>query len=191
MVKYFLREGDKNIGPFTLPELIERQIRPSDYVWCKGMVDWEKAEDVADICRAMRLRLAGLPIPRQESITNTNNSGTTCTTTEKDQGNQLGLYKFQESPKDIDYNIKPSGISIVMAVICTICCFPVTGLVAIWLAVKFESLWKKSESKEITPDQKLQYRKAAYEQARLYRMLIGITISLAFITYGYLLSLKF
>lgn len=190
MVKYFIREGDKNIGPFTLPELIERQIRPSDYVWCKGMDDWEKAEDVADICRAMRLRLAGLPIPGQKSTTNTN-SVTTRKTTEKDQGNPLGLYSFQEPPKDIDYNIKPSGISIVMAIVCTICCFPVTGLVAIWLAVKFESLWKKSESQDISPDQRLQYRKAAYEQARLYRMLIGITISLAVITYGYILSLKF
>lgn len=40
-----------------LPDLVKAGLKPEDYVWCKGMEDWEQAKDVADICRFFRQRL--------------------------------------------------------------------------------------------------------------------------------------
>ena len=59
-------DGRKS-GPYTLDELQEAGVTPETYVWCKGMDDWEKAADVADICRYYRQRLFNLmhPGPQQ------------------------------------------------------------------------------------------------------------------------------
>ena len=65
-MKYFaIIEGEKQ-GPFELEQLAEAGVRPSTYVWCKGMADWEKAENVADICRMYRGRLYDLLHPKVE-----------------------------------------------------------------------------------------------------------------------------
>lgn len=58
-MKFFAQLSDRQIGPLTISELIEAGVRPSTYVWHKGMSDWAKAEDVPEVCRAMRRALAG------------------------------------------------------------------------------------------------------------------------------------
>lgn len=55
-------DGERR-GPFPLERLPEMGVHPSTYVWCKGMDDWEKAEDVADICRFYRNRLFDIMHP--------------------------------------------------------------------------------------------------------------------------------
>ena len=57
-MKYYAMSGDRRIGPFTLEELPENGVRPDTYVWTKGMPDWKRASEVADICRYFRLRLS-------------------------------------------------------------------------------------------------------------------------------------
>ncbi len=49
-MKYFAVIDKKQIGPCSIEELVEAGLRPDNYVWCKGMDDWEPAKDVADIC---------------------------------------------------------------------------------------------------------------------------------------------
>lgn len=55
------------IGPMELCDLVREGVRPDTYVWCKGMEDWAPAEDVAEICRYFRQRLAG-EFPERSSL---------------------------------------------------------------------------------------------------------------------------
>lgn len=59
-MKYFAMIGGVQRGPFPLDRLVEEGVRPDTYVWCKGMDDWVQANEVPDICRFFRQRLAGM-----------------------------------------------------------------------------------------------------------------------------------
>lgn len=59
-MKYFAMIGGVQRGPFDLDRLVEEGVRPDTYVWCKGMDDWTQANEVPDICRFFRQRLAGM-----------------------------------------------------------------------------------------------------------------------------------
>ena len=58
-MKYFAMIGGHRIGPMELDEMPKQGVRPDTYVWCKGMDDWMKADEVPDICRYFRQRLSG------------------------------------------------------------------------------------------------------------------------------------
>ncbi len=203
MTKYFARFDRKTEGPFTLTQLVDAGVRPGTYVWCKGMDDWAKAQDVADICRAMRCRLAGLPIPGEESadirtpeVQDGNSSGLQGVSQGKsDAYNDFGNIErqqrifsrfggFPEQPVEPDYNLKPMGISIFYAVLLTLFCFPITGAVAIWAAYKFNSLWNLSEQDDISGEERRSLRIRAYEKARVYRMMVGLSLSLGLLWVG-------
>lgn len=62
-MRYFAMIDGERRGPFELDALADVGVRPDTYVWCKGMADWEKAEDVAEICRWYRQRIFGLMHP--------------------------------------------------------------------------------------------------------------------------------
>jgi uncharacterized protein (TIGR02145 family) len=42
---YFVKDN-KPVGPFSLDELIEKDISNKTYIWTKGMVNWEKVESI-------------------------------------------------------------------------------------------------------------------------------------------------
>ena len=51
--------------PMEMEHMVREGVRPDTYVWCKQMEDWERAEDVPDICRYFRQRLSGT-LPSQK-----------------------------------------------------------------------------------------------------------------------------
>lgn len=65
-MKYYAIINDNQIGPMELPELAQAGLMPDTYVWCKGMADWQRAEEVADICRYFRNRIFDLMHPTAE-----------------------------------------------------------------------------------------------------------------------------
>ena len=65
-MKYFAMIGGRRYGPMDLDGLVREGVRPDTYVWCKGMPDWIKAEEVPDICRYFRQRLSGT-LPSQKA----------------------------------------------------------------------------------------------------------------------------
>lgn len=193
MAKYFVRLNRTTQGPFTLSELVQRDIRPSTYVWAKGMREWQRAEDVPDICRAMRFVLAGLPIPGEpcnDEITPRQNH--TETQQEQQQGapTPFGFRSIPEPPRNIDYDVKPKGISIFMAVLITIFLFPLTGLITIWYACKFRYLWQSSEAENISAADRHALRVKAYEKARMYRIMYFLTIFITLIMIGLLMAFR-
>lgn len=67
-MRYFaMIEGERR-GPYELAELADAGVRPDTYVWCKGMDDWQMAEEVADICRFYRQRIFDLTHPTRSEI---------------------------------------------------------------------------------------------------------------------------
>lgn len=67
-MRYFaMIEGERR-GPYELAELADAGVRPDTYLWCKGMDDWQMAEDVADICRFYRQRIFDLTHPTRSEI---------------------------------------------------------------------------------------------------------------------------
>ncbi|MDE5774553.1 MAG: DUF4339 domain-containing protein [Muribaculaceae bacterium] len=193
MAKYFVRLNRATQGPFTLSELVQHDIRPTTYVWTKGMPQWQRAEDVPDICRAMRFVLAGLPIPGEPSdngaILQHNNTGAQQQQ-QQDSPTPFGFRSFPEPPHNIDYNVKPKGVSIIMAVLLTICLFPLTGLITLWYACKFRYLWRSSEAEDISAADRHALRVKAYEKARMYRIMYFLTIFLTLIMIGLLMAFR-
>lgn len=66
-MKYYAMINDKQVGPMELPELVKAGLMPDTYVWCKGMTDWQQANEVADICRFFRNRIFDLMHPTVET----------------------------------------------------------------------------------------------------------------------------
>lgn len=196
-MKYFARIDDKQIGPLTLSELVEAGLRPSDYVWHKGMADWERADEVPEVCRGMRRYLAGYD-PETGELRSAPAAGPAKA---KEKGNaaadtgddamiggnaRMWLRNIPEGPDRVDYTVKPR-VSVTLAILATLCCFPLTGLVAIWYAMKCTAHWKMATQPGIAAADADRLRRMAHNDARLYKMMMGITFCLGLLMIGFTL----
>lgn len=185
-MKYFARIDGRQEGPFTLNELLGRQITPDTWVWAKGMSDWQKAEDVPDICRAMRRLLAGLdPVTGIDLRKAQESAGES----EEAAGDEMPRYGYIPEPEHTDnFSIPPQGVSVIMALLVTLMCFFPTGIVAVWFAMRTRTLWRMSEGEGLDKEKARELRVKAHASARIYRMMIGISFSLGFIMMGIYVS---
>lgn len=167
-MRYFAMIGDERQGPFTLVQLHDAGVRPDTYVWCKGMDDWKKAREVADICRFYRQHIdyimhpASYPepadLPDKDPV---NQSQPSLTRFPGIGGGQI----FEE-PKP-DYSIPPRTM-IVESILLTILCAPFPGLVAVFYALNTRRKWQEGKKEE------------AYENSRRAKMWCGITFFFGF-----------
>lgn len=49
MKKYFIHDGDEQVGPFTIAELKEKNISPKTHIWFEGMEDWKEASEIDEL----------------------------------------------------------------------------------------------------------------------------------------------
>ena len=210
-MKYFaIIEGEKQ-GPFELEQLAEAGVRPSTYVWCKGMADWEKAENVADICRMYRGRLYDLLHPKVEV-----RSGTEAVVQSADQEDQRTPSRFDRMLQDTrlpsleeidarqDISRQPQNM-LIPAILVTLLFFPPLGIFAIYFAVASRRCWKRSlevssSSQDDSPHSESlknessddvsaqDWRRLAHEYCRAAKMWTGITFFIGLILYGFLFS---
>lgn len=185
-MKYFAIINGEQKGPFELNQLADAGVRPSTYVWCKGMQDWEKAEDVADICRMFRNRLYDLMHPEsveaerrmqqaREAEANITDPGTPpAFPTRFDRylaDSDSHIPTLEEIDTMQNKDVPPANI-LPIAIIATILFFPPTGVVAIYFAYKAKKTWKVGLHKE------------AHENCRSAKMWTGITFCLGLIFYA-------
>lgn len=78
MKKYFYAKGNEQLGPLTLEELKQADIKPNTLVWFEGLSKWEKAEGLEDLRVVFEL----MPPPLES--------------------------KVSESSKEVDNNIIPA-----------------------------------------------------------------------------------
>lgn len=192
-VRYFAMIGGQQCGPYTLDELPGAGVRPDTYVWCKGMADWEKAEDVADICRYYRMRIfdmmhGGL---RNESAVSGQTGASEKSGGEDPYGNVPLRFREFARKSGIDpgeFNdinpepdiSRPPMPTLMLALATTIFCSPLTGLIAVYYSFKSAKTWNESErndsSKDIyTPGERKELKLKAYDYSRRAKMWIGIS----------------
>lgn len=183
-MRYFAMIDDERRGPFDLEQLPLEGVTPDTYVWCKGMDDWQKAEDVADICRFFRRRLSDLqhpvapapveapPVEPQRHMT------------------PYEMINAAEQPEP-DYSAPPAP-TLFLSIFLTLFCFPITGLVAVWYSYKARKAWQESQRSESEGSRKLyddkereELRKLAHDYDRQAKMWIGITFFLSIIFYAF------
>lgn len=190
MTRYFAYINDREQGPFSLEQLVEAGVRPSTYIWCKGMDDWTRADEVAEVCRLFRQHLDNLnhppvsPPPQEheqpEEQPDLNEIPPSFRKIVERSGTQPG-----PSP-DMDEDIHtPPRVSLTLAILTTLLCFPPTGLAAIYFTVKAQSTWKKTTASRKSDEETL---RKAHDYSRLAKMWTGITVSLGLIAYAYLFS---
>ena len=189
--KYYAMIDGEQKGPFWLEELPAAGVRPSTYIWCKGLPDWQKAEENAEVCRLFRNHLYDIMHPSDRDLLSKENldkykvqpdnapAGPRPTRFDKylqETGNDpLPSLEEIEAQKDIT---TPPVSMIGYAWIVTIFCCPPTGIVALVFAYKCKKAWKNGENA------------AAHEFSRKAKMWTGISFFIGIIIYGLFLALS-
>ena len=188
-MKYYARIDGRQTGPMTLGQLVEAGVTPSTWVWTKGMADWQKAEDVPDICRAMRRMLAGLdPLTGGARTAPSGMEGIKEMPQEGVADSQV-RFGFIPEPKQIeDFSLPPQGVSVLGALVVTLLCFAPTGIAAVWFAMSTRTYWRMGTNPGIPAETARAYRVKAHSSARVYRILMGISFSIGFIMLGLISS---
>lgn len=199
-MKYFAIIDGKKCGPFELNDLPAAGVRPSTYVWCKGMPDWEKAEDVADICRLYRGRLYDLLHPSAPVAEAPSYSGDTPSEGAPSRFDNILQDTRLPSIEEIDSRQDMTKAPVNMlpaAILVTLLFFPPLGIFAIYFAVASRRCWKKAG--EISASENIKtnsqgdisasdWRRLAHDYCRAAKMWTGITFFIGLILYGFLLS---
>lgn len=201
-MRYFAMIDGEQRGPFELSELSAAGVGPDTYVWCKGMSDWQKAEDVADICRHFRQRLSDImhpqapapdPKPMQyEGYAPGVDPYESVPLRYRNMVRRSGEVPGEpiEQPTDTS---RPPAPTLFLSLLMTLFCFPITGLVAVYYSYKARAAWQESQRSESNHNRALyndnereQLRKAAHDYDRQAKMWIGITFFLSVILYAFL-----
>jgi len=190
-MKYYAMIDGEQRGPYELSQLAEAGVRPDTYVWTKGLDDWIKAEEDADICRMFRQRISSLMHPSMAPASSTPNSQATPITeqnTEEQQSagwiNRIG-FGFPETPTPEEVNPTiPPRPTLLAAVFVTVFFFPPTGIAAIYYSMKCQKLWNASRLTQGDESQALRHK--AHSANRMARMLTGISFFLGFILWAFI-----
>lgn len=187
-MKYFAMIDGVRQGPYELDELAEAGVRPDTYVWCKGMETWEKAEDVADICRMYRQRISSLMHPTVYQPTEIMSDQTPARQEQEAEEEPAGPTRygtFQDAPFPEEENpaMMPRPI-LLAAIFVTVFCFPPTGFAAIFYSIKSRKLWYASRVEQ--GEQARQLQTEAHSANRMARMLTGISFFLGLIVWAFL-----
>lgn len=207
-MRYYAMIHGERRGPYELKELSQAGVRPDTYVWCKGMDDWEKAEDVADICRYYRQTLydkthgGSVPAVEQPTVVDTDNTpGADDPYKDVPLRFRNMVRKSGEAPPEFISDepdlTRPPMPTLIISLFLTLFCFPFTGLVAVYYSFKARQSWAMAE-KEIKAKEKSLYsdteirelKEKAHEYGRQAKMWVGITFFLGLILYA-LLGHKF
>lgn len=192
MALYFaMIEGERK-GPMRLDELEAAGVRPDTYVWCKGMDDWRKAEDVADICRYYRQLLfdrmhptAPAPVADHQPDQARDDEGQAVS------GPRGYFHSFpmpEEDPAELLYPPMPTlGVAIAVLLFC----FPFTGILAVYYSIAARKEWDKSVeiSEGKAQGDADNFRRRAHDSSRKAKMWVGITFFVGLIFYAFAVSL--
>lgn len=183
---YAMIDGEQK-GPYDLNQLVEAGLRPSTYIWHKGLQDWIKAEEDPDICRFYRNRLYDIMHPQPVSTAadgfkvlpdqnekTVNGSRTRFDMYLKETGEQLPTLEEIDARQNTD--IRPVSM-VGYAWLVTIVCFLPTGLVALVYAYKSRKAWNHGHSTE------------AHDYCRMSKMWTGISFFIGLMFYALIFAI--
>lgn len=206
---YYAMLGETQVGPMTLDQLAALGVRPDTYIWCKGMDDWGRADANGDICRYFRQRLSRLRHPVVTGPSEPESPQPITVTQEEDYSAVPPRFRYyvskaggpapdpvEHDPADHDPATPPPAGMLPVALLATLICFPVTGIVAVYFAIKARNFWaeaKRSDSKSSGPlysdGEREAIRNQMADAVRQCKMWTGITICMGLILYAALIHL--
>lgn len=198
-MKYYAFIDGEEKGPFELDDLRNVGVRPSTYVWTKGMDDWQRADEVPEVCRLFRRHLSELmhpaaPAPEVPPEIKDEKEQNVPPKVENLDDVPLQFRRMVEksgttpgpaNSMEPDYN-QPPRVSMLLAILSMLICFLPTGIVCVVLTYKAQSAWMRSSTGNSRESEEL--RRQAHEYARLAKMWLGITVAFGFILIGFLIS---
>jgi len=186
-MKYYAMINDKQVGPMELPELVNAGLMPDTYVWCKGMADWQQANEVADICRFFRNRIFDLMHPTVEQASN---GGTQQGYAEPLADEDYKGMKRREFYNTVSQQIQqtavdpeqdrlsqgepPATLSGGLVILAIVLFFPL-GIPAAFFNRKARAQWRDGFAQE------------SYNSARSAKMCCGLAIGLGVVAYATLI----
>ena len=189
--KYFAFIDGNQQGPFDLYDLKSAAVRPSTYVWCKGMDDWKRADEVEEIRNLFRRHLedqkeqsvinppADAPIKEENPVPQPE---------EKPEQIRFGRIPASVEP-EVDIN-NPPQVSMTLAVLSLILCFPPSGIAAVVFAWKAQKTWEEANRNEKTKEDMDTLKRQSHEYARLAKMWLGLTVAFGIIFWTLIFSVK-
>ena len=209
-MKYFAFIDGEQKGPFDLDELIGAGVRPSTYVWCRGMDDWQKAEEVADVCQLFLRHLSGKNNPQPPAKTapgpaSPQTPENSPQNPEIDPEEEARLRAIRENvPLGFQNQVRKSGttpgppldtspdlssppqVSLTLAILSMLLCFFPAGVAAVVFTYKSMKCWNEALKTEGERSEML--REEAHDLGRRAKMWVGITVSLGLIFWGFIFS---
>ncbi|MCH5229932.1 MAG: CD225/dispanin family protein [Muribaculaceae bacterium] len=189
--KYYAMLDGEQKGPFTLEELPKVGVRPSTYIWTKGMHDWQKAEENADVCRLFRNHLYDVmhpvAVPAKDIQTDLDKykvlpdseKGPAPTRFDKflQEAGEDPLPTLEEIEDKKDKTIPPMSMIGYAWLVTIFCCLP-TGIVALVYAYKSKRLWNAHDNI------------LSYEYNRKAKLWTGVSFFIGIIGYGLFMALS-
>lgn len=193
--KYFAFIDGEQRGPFTLDQLTDVGVHPSTYVWCKDMDDWQRADSVEEIRNLFRHHIerkkeiepaapAAAPVEtvKPEEVSNEASGA---------RPGRFGRFGVQlpEMEENIDLNTPPQ-VSMTLAVLSLLLCFPLTGLVAVFYTYKAQKTWDEATKWGGAKGKDSEgLRRKAHEYERLSKMWLGLTVAFGVIFWTLIFSI--
>ena len=91
---YYLTGKDQN-GPFTMDQLVEKDLTSETLIWTDGMENWQKLKDIPELLQTIKPKSVPPPPPSDfvEKITKTEVTGQLKVTTDKTPNPALEIIK--------------------------------------------------------------------------------------------------
>ena len=89
--QFFFVKDNKPVGPFTLDELLEKDISSKTFIWTKGMTNWEKIETIPVILEKLNNNLPPVFIEPKSEGNNIPQKGKGVQSISSNGRNQIGL----------------------------------------------------------------------------------------------------
>lgn len=191
MNKYFAFIDGTQQGPFDLLDLKSAGVRPSTYVWCKGMDDWTRADEVEEIRNLFRRHLEDIKdAPKETTVRPVE----TKATPEQNHEQQVppvvrfGRIPASEEPAfDLD---TPPQVSMTLAVLSLILCFIPTGIAAVIFTRKSQKTWIEAQNSSLSSEESANLKKQAHEYERQAKMWLGLTVAFGIIFWTLIFSVQ-
>lgn len=186
---YAYIDGEQR-GPFTADQLVEVGIRPSTYIWSKEMDDWHRADEVAAVRELFKRHLH-----RTRTATDVEPERVVPEEVrpkdarpEPPAPDQIRFPIPESVMPEEDINREPQ-VSMTLAVLSLILCFPPGGIVAVIFASKAQKAWRRSLAEtDAVSIEKL--RRQSHEYERLAKMWLGLTVAFGVIGWTLLFSIR-
>lgn len=160
---YYINSQKQQAGPVEIPELMAAGLRPDTMVWCEGMANWTRADNVPELAKELVAAPAAPTIPGVQPPATDNNDNTGYTTEDSSEMKPA----------------KPANM-LWLCILTTACCCMPLGIVSIIYATKVDSAYNVGNYQEAEDNAK---------KARLFAIIGAVAGFIGIILYTIIMVL--